>query len=264
MFCRVRGYGRRRAWRTMVSPTRGTPLPFVPLHAWRVRCWPACVWSVYGRVVAAAAVWLVHGCVSSIMVGLFVVWSFLLLRALSRFGLNWGIRVKARASRRGLGLVVAGISDAGFGVLRPGCSRRVVFVRRRRSRTWSACRGFTLLPSLIWPAMRSSCMGVWLSCCRQRYVWPFLLPWRRVRRMMAGFSCCQVCWAIGGRLPLCGGVWPPSWWGLLWWCVAPLIVGRGVVLCGPPHGGACCGRVWSPSWWGCCSGVWSSARWDVV
>ena len=47
VFCRVRGYGRRRAWHTMVSPTRGTPFPFRPLYAWRVRCWSACVLSVY-------------------------------------------------------------------------------------------------------------------------------------------------------------------------------------------------------------------------
>ena len=67
---------------------------------------------------------------------------------------------------------------------------------------------------------------------------------------MAGLSCCRVCWAIGGWLRLCGGVWPPSWWGVLWWCVAPLMMGRGVVLRGPPHGGACCGGVWPPSWWG--------------
>ena len=37
----------------------------------------------------------------------------------------------------------------------------------------------------------------------------------------------------------CRGVWPPSWWGLVWWCVAPRMRGRGVVVCGPPHGGTC-------------------------
>ena len=146
MFCGVRGYGRQRALRTMVSPTRGTPFPFRTLHAWRVRCWPACVWSVSGRVVAAAAVWLVDGCVSRLMVGLFVAGSFLLLQALSRPGLNWVLRVKTRASWRGLGLVVAGMSDAGFVVLRLGCSRRVVFVRRRPSRTRSAWRGLRCCP----------------------------------------------------------------------------------------------------------------------
>ena len=38
--------------------------------------------------------------------------------------------------------------------------------------------------------------------------------------------------------------------GKLWWCVAPLMVGFGVVVCGPPHCGACCVGVWLPSWWG--------------
>ena len=70
MFCFVLGHGRWRAWRTMVSPTRWTPFLLRPVHAWRVRCWPACVWSVYGQVVAAAAVWLVRGCLGRPMVGL--------------------------------------------------------------------------------------------------------------------------------------------------------------------------------------------------
>ena len=70
MFCFVRGHGRQRASRTMVSPTRWTPFPLRPMHAWPVRCWPACVWSVYGQVVAAAAVWLVCGCLGRPMVGL--------------------------------------------------------------------------------------------------------------------------------------------------------------------------------------------------
>ena len=50
----VRGHGRRRARRTTVSPTLWTPFPFRPVHAWLVCCWPACVWSVYGQVAAAA------------------------------------------------------------------------------------------------------------------------------------------------------------------------------------------------------------------
>ena len=66
----VRSYGRRRAWRIILSPTHGTTLPFRPLHAWLVWCWPACVRSVHCRVVLAAAVRLVPGCVSRLMVGL--------------------------------------------------------------------------------------------------------------------------------------------------------------------------------------------------
>ena len=70
MFCAVRGYGRQRAWQTTVLPTRWTPFPLRPVHAWPVRCLPACMWSVYGQVAAAAAVWLVCGCLGRLMVGL--------------------------------------------------------------------------------------------------------------------------------------------------------------------------------------------------
>ena len=85
----------------------------------------------------------------------------------------------------------------------------------------------------------------------------------------------------------CVGVCPPSWRGCVvlccvalgcgvlsgfvlrcvvwWWCVAPLMVGRAALVCGPPHGGACCvgvrcavlcrvvccDGVLPPSWWGC-------------
>ena len=79
MFCLVRGYGCRQAWRTTVSPIRWTPFPLRPVHAWLVRCWPACVWSVYGQVAAAAAVWLVRGCLGRLMVGLVCVGSVALL-----------------------------------------------------------------------------------------------------------------------------------------------------------------------------------------
>ena len=68
MFCRVRGHGRRGAWRTTVPPYRWTPFPLRLVHAWLVCCWPACVWSVYGHVAAAAAVWLVRSCRGRLMV----------------------------------------------------------------------------------------------------------------------------------------------------------------------------------------------------
>ena len=67
----------------MVSPTRGTAFPYCALHVRLVRCWPACVWFVYGRVVVAAAVWLVLWCVSRLLVSLFIVGLLLLLPALS-------------------------------------------------------------------------------------------------------------------------------------------------------------------------------------
>ena len=203
MFCCVRGYGGRRAWRTALSPTRWTPFLFRPLHAWLVWCWPAYVWSVYGHVVAAAVVLLVHGCVSRLMVGLFGVGSLALLRALARSDV---VRV-----------VVPLVS---------------VLVGRARVRPW---------------------LGL---CC------------------------------LLGRGWCCAGAWPPSWWGLLRWCVAPPMVGRAVLVrasrplwgvlcrcvappkvgavlaCGPPHcrraallrypprGGACSAGAWPPSWWG--------------
>ena len=73
---RVPWHGCRRPWCTMVPPTRGTPVPFRPLHARPVWRWPACLWSVSGQVVVSAAVWLVLGCVSRLIVGLFAVGSF--------------------------------------------------------------------------------------------------------------------------------------------------------------------------------------------
>ena len=79
MFCFVRGYGRPRAWRTMVLATHWTLFPFRPVHAWLVGCWPACGWSVYGLVAAAAAVWLVRGCLGRLMVGLVCVGAVALL-----------------------------------------------------------------------------------------------------------------------------------------------------------------------------------------
>ena len=75
----VHGYGCRGAWRTMVWRTHWTPFLFRPVHAWLVGYWPACVWSVYGQVGAATAVWLVRGCLGCLMVGLVCVGSVALL-----------------------------------------------------------------------------------------------------------------------------------------------------------------------------------------
>ena len=79
MFCFVRGYGRRQACRTTVSPTCWTPFPLRPVHPWLVRCWPACVRSVYDQIGTAAAAWLVRGCLERLMVGLVCVGSVALL-----------------------------------------------------------------------------------------------------------------------------------------------------------------------------------------
>ena len=62
-----------------MSPTRWTPFPFRPVHAWLVWCWPACVWSVYSQVADSAAAWLVGGCLGRLMVGLVCVGSLALL-----------------------------------------------------------------------------------------------------------------------------------------------------------------------------------------
>ena len=75
----VRGDGRRRAWRTTVSPTLWTPFLFRPVHAWLVWCWPTCVLSVYGHVEAAAAVLLIRGRLGRHMVGLVCVGGIALL-----------------------------------------------------------------------------------------------------------------------------------------------------------------------------------------
>ena len=79
VFCCVLGHGCQWAWRTTVPPSRWTPFPFRPVHAWLVWCWPACVWSVYGHVAAAAAVWSVRGCRGRLMDGRVPVGSVTLL-----------------------------------------------------------------------------------------------------------------------------------------------------------------------------------------
>ena len=79
VFCCVRGYDLRWAWRTMVLPARWELFPFRPVNAWLVCCWPACVWSVYGQVAAAAASLLVPGRLGRLMVGLVCVGSIALL-----------------------------------------------------------------------------------------------------------------------------------------------------------------------------------------
>ena len=52
-----------------MPPSCLMPFPFRPVHPWLVWCWPACVWSVYRHVAAAAAVWLVRLCRGRLMTG---------------------------------------------------------------------------------------------------------------------------------------------------------------------------------------------------
>ena len=61
-----------------------TPFSYQPMHVWPVWCWPACVRCVYGHVVFAVVVSLVHGRVSRLLVGLFGVGSLSLQRVLAQ------------------------------------------------------------------------------------------------------------------------------------------------------------------------------------
>ena len=87
MFRCVRGHGVWRAWLTTVAPAHWTPFPYRPMHVRSVWCLPACVRSVYGHVVSAAVVFLVQGCVSCLLVGLFGVGFLELQRALAQLDL---------------------------------------------------------------------------------------------------------------------------------------------------------------------------------
>ena len=146
--CCVPGYGRWRAWRTVVSPTHGTSFPSPPLYAWLVWGWPACVCSVFCRVVLSAAVWLAHGCVSRLMVGLFVVCPIALQPR------RRGRMLSLLSCRLVLRFVVASLSDVAVIVLQQGCALRVVLVGRHRSRQWSACLGLCGGPyGLGWPRL---------------------------------------------------------------------------------------------------------------
>ena len=132
----VRGYDCRQRWRIMVSLTHGThgSFPFRPLNAWLVWCWPACVRSVYCRVVFLQQ----FG------------WSLDLSAALWSACASWGQlpcrprrcsrMLSVLSSRLVLRFVVAGLSDLAV-VLRPGRARRIVLFRRCRGRQWSARPG---------------------------------------------------------------------------------------------------------------------------
>ena len=76
------------------------------------------------------------------MVLLAVLWSACSLWGLSGCSPRQHSRMLSLLSSRFvLCFVVAGLSDVAVIVLRLGCARRVVLVRRRRSHQWSACPG---------------------------------------------------------------------------------------------------------------------------
>ena len=116
MFCCVRGHAGRRAWHTTVSSTRLTPFPYPPMHVRPVWCWPPCVWSVYGHIVAAAVVLLVRGRVGRLLVGLFGVGSLALQRALAQSDL---VRVGALLVSPLVGASCVGPAWYAFTVRRP-------------------------------------------------------------------------------------------------------------------------------------------------
>ena len=116
MFCCVRWHGLQRVWHTTVSPTCWTPFPYRLMHVRPVWCWRACVWSVYGHVVAAALVLLVRGCVSRLLVGLFGVRSSALQQALAQSDL---VRVGALLVSVSVGASCGGPAKYFFTARRP-------------------------------------------------------------------------------------------------------------------------------------------------
>ena len=70
---------------------------------------------------------------------------------------------------------------------------------------------------------RACCVGVWSPPMVGRAV------------LARGTPHCRACWVL---------VWPPSWWGVLCRCMAPLMVGRALLL--PACRGECawCGCAW--------------------
>ena len=149
---------------------------------------------------------------------------------------------------------------------------------------------------VVCAACQPASFGLVWCCFSRRHARLVLLVRRRLCRLTVGvfgwlwsvvrlrlWLCC-----LPGRGWCCAGAWPPSWWGLLPWCVPPpmvgravlvrsppphggsccvaapplpcrgvlcwgmarLIMGRAAVLRGPPQGGACCAGAWPPSWWG--------------
>ena len=171
MFCCVRGHGGQRAWHTTVLPARWTPFPYRPMHVWRVWCWPACVWSVYGHVVAAAVVLLVRGWVSRLLVGLLGVGSLALQRALAQSDL---LRVGAL-----LVSVLVGASCVG--------PARYVFTVRRP------------------PTVGETSNDKWFDRCKKVFKFGAIfpaLPWQRyMHNPSSGTSWCSVAVLPASPLP---------------------------------------------------------------
>ena len=48
---------------------------------------------------------------------------------------------------------------------------------------------------------------------------------------LGGARCVRVRCVVLCGVVCCGDVWRPVWWGMLWWCVVPLMVGRPLLAC---------------------------------
>ena len=159
------------------------------------------------RVIFSAAVWLVPGCVSRLMVGLCVVGSI----GCSPRRCSWMLSLLS--SRLVLRVVAAGLSDVAV-LLRPGCAWRVVLVCSRYGRQSSArlrlCGGLygPCRPRLVavgCPTRHLFPVGCVLSWLAGRGVsarevvelLPALCLVRRPRRRpMVGLSCRGMHWAV--------------------------------------------------------------------
>ena len=240
MFCFVRGYGGWRVWRIMVSPTCRTPVLSRPMHARPVWCWPACVRSVYGHVVAAAGVLLVCGRVCRLMVGLFVVGSLALQQALAQSDL---VRVGAL-----LVLVLVGSSCAGPAWYVVTVRRPPTMGDKSNNRWFDRCKKFVnsvphslsrpgsvtctthhpVLRSALWPSFQLRLCHSYLHPRRSQG--PVSPPWL-VPVLPIGAPGCR-----SGSLLRCSCSCLPAWralyraefHGLCGWCVCVAVLSRAV------------------------------------
>ena len=108
-------------------------------------------------------------------------------------------------------------------------------------------RGPPLLGSAV-----SACSGFCSWCCSQLDARLVILVRCCLRRRTAGVVGCwlSVVFAWPGLvLRWCVPPPPPPWGGLLRWFVAPLMVGRAVLVRAPPLAGACCVGARLLRWW---------------
>ena len=94
----------------------------------------------------------------------------------------------------------------------------------------------------VWVLVRGVVAGWMLGL----FCW-FAVVSAAVRPALSAVGCL---WCLPGRGWCCAGACPPPlWWGVLRWFVAPLMMGRAVLVRGPPLAGACCVGARLPRWW---------------